>query len=47
LGDAVGGFGGACGLCGELMDGWRTWKVVCWLVITGSPFWSRMLARRK
>ena len=41
------GFGVPCGLCGELIEGWRTWKVVCWLVITGLPSSSRMLARRK
>ena len=49
LGTGLGGvgFGGAVGLCGELIDGWRTWNVTCGLVITGLPLESTMLARRK
>src|SRR5687767_9126363 len=36
FGTGLGGLGrgGAVGLCGEFTEGWRTWKVVCWLVIT-------------
>lgn len=49
LGVGLGGVGrgGAVGLCGEFTEGWRTWNVVCWLVITGWPALSMMLARRK
>ena len=35
------------GVCGFWVEAWRTWNEVCWLEITGLPFWSRMLARRK
>jgi hypothetical protein len=47
FGMGFGGFGrgGAVGLCGEFIEGWRTWKLVCWLMITGRPAPSMMLTR--